>query len=242
MKRIFDISLSLFGLIILSPLIIFFCFLIWVQDFKNPFYVAERVGRDEKIFLMIKFRTMIVNASKTGVDSTAIDDVRITRVGQIIRKFKIDEIPQLINVLIGDMSLVGPRPNVIRETNLYSKEEKKILSIRPGITDISSIVFSDEGEVLKGSEDPDILYNQVIRPWKSRLALFYITYSNLVLDIRIILWTLISILQRDKVLKIISNFLNNRKCDSKLVEVCKRDKKLTPYPPPGFNEIIKTRD
>ena len=121
MKRIFDISLSLFGLIILSPLIIFFCFLIWVQDFKNPFYVAERVGRDEKIFLMIKFRSMIVNASKTGVDSTAIDDVRITRVGQIIRKFKIDEIPQLINVLIGDMSLVGPRPNVIRETNLYSK-------------------------------------------------------------------------------------------------------------------------
>lgn len=242
MKRIFDISLSLFGLIILSPLIILFCFLIWVQDFKNPFYVAERVGRDEKIFLMIKFRSMIVNASKTGVDSTASDDVRITRVGQIIRKFKIDEIPQLINVLIGDMSLVGPRPNVIRETNLYSKEEKQILSIRPGITDIASIVFSDEGEILKGSKDPDILYNQLIRPWKSRLALFYITYSNLVLDIRIILWTIISILQRDKVLKIMSNFLNNRECNSELVEVCKRDKKLTPYPPPGFNEIIKTRD
>jgi len=241
LKRIFDISLSFFGLIILSPLIIFFCLIIWLQDFKNPFYVAERVGRDEKKFLMIKFRSMIVNASKTGVDSTASDDVRITSIGKIIRKFKIDEIPQLINVLIGDMSLVGPRPNVIRETNLYSQEEKKILSIRPGITDISSIVFSDEGEILKGSPDPDIDYNQLIRPWKSRLALFYISNFSLILDVKILIWTLLSILDREKVLKIMSNFLDNKKCEKKLVEVCERKERLERYPPPGFTKIIDTR-
>ena len=212
-----------------------------MQDFKNPFYVAKRVGKNENFFLLIKFRSMIINASNTGVDSTASDDNRITGVGKIIRKFKIDEIPQLLNVLIGHMSLVGPRPNVIRETNLYSQEEKKILSIRPGITDISSIIFSDEGEILKGSKDPDIDYNQLIRPWKSRLALFYINNSSVVLDIKILLWTLLSIPNREKVLKIISNFLDNKKCDKKLVEVCERKTRLEPYPPPGFNTIIDTR-
>ncbi len=212
-----------------------------MQDFKNPFYVAKRVGKNEKIFLMIKFRSMIINASNTGVDSTASDDNRITGVGKIIRKFKIDEIPQLLNVLIGHMSIVGPRPNVIRETNLYSQEEKKILSIRPGITDISSIVFSDEGKILKGSPDPDIDYNQLIRPWKSRLALFYINNFSLVLDIKILIWTLLSMLNREKVLKIMSNFLDNKKCEKKLVEVCERKTRLERYPPPGFNKIIDTR-
>ena len=133
------------------PLIIIFSLLIWLQDFKSPFYVADRVGKYGKLFKMIKFRSMIVNASSSGVDSTAEDDNRITNIGKIVRKFKIDEIPQLFNVFMGKMSFVGPRPNVLNETNLYSEIENKILTVRPGITDFSSIVFSDEGEILKGS-------------------------------------------------------------------------------------------
>ena len=123
---------------------------------------------------MVKIRSMIINADKTGVDSTSSDDMRITSVGKVIRKLKLDELSQLWNVLIGDMSLVGPRPNVKSETDLYTKIEKNLLNVKPGITDFSSIVFSDEGDILSGSDDPDLLYNQLIRPWKSRLSLFYI--------------------------------------------------------------------
>ena len=174
MKRLFDFILSLIGIIVLMPIIIIFSLLIWLQDFKSPFYVAHRVGKFGKLFKMIKFRSMIFNASSSGVDSTADDDKRITNIGKVVRKFKIDEIPQLFNVFMGQMSFVGPRPNVLNETNLYSEVENKILTVRPGITDFSSIVFSDEGDILKGSKNPDLRYNQIIRPWKSRLGLFYI--------------------------------------------------------------------
>ena len=136
---------------------------------------------------MVKFRSMIIDASASGVDSTASDDKRITTIGRIVRKFKIDEIPQLFNVMIGDMSFVGPRPNVESETRMYSKVEQRILSVKPGITDFSSIVFSDEGDILKGSDDPDLKYNQIIRPWKSRLALLYIDNRTLMIDIKIII-------------------------------------------------------
>ena len=130
---------------------------------------------------MIKIRSMKVNADLSGVDSTANDDSRITLVGKIIRKFKIDELAQLINVFLGQMSFVGPRPNVERETSLYTTEEKKLLNLKPGITDISSIVFSDEGDILEGRDDPDITYNQLIRPGKSKLGIFYIENSNIFL-------------------------------------------------------------
>ena len=160
------------------PLIIIFSLLIWLQDFNSPFYIADRVGKYGKLFKMIKFRSMIVNASSSGVESTAEDDNRITNIGKVVRKFKIDEIPQLFNVFMGQMSFVGPRPNVLNETNLYSKVENKILTVRPGITDFSSIVFSDEGDILKGSKNPDLRYNQIIRPWKSRLGIFYISNSD----------------------------------------------------------------
>ena len=165
------------------PLIIIFSLLIWLQDFKSPFYVADRVGKYGKLFKMIKFRSMIVNASSSGVDSTAEDDNRITNIGKIVRKFKIDEIPQLFNVFMGKMSFVGPRPNVLNETNLYSEIEKKILTVRPGITDFSSIVFSDEGEILKGSDNPDLKYNQIIRPWKMYFGKRNIQMSLLILVI-----------------------------------------------------------
>ena len=128
---------------------------------------------------MLKFRTMIPDAWKSGVNSTAAGDRRITRVGALLRKAKLDELPQLWNVLKGDMSLVGPRPQVRAETDLYTSEERRMHSIRPGVTDLASIVFADEGEILAGSADPDLLYNQIIRPWKSRLALLYVDRRTL---------------------------------------------------------------
>ena len=169
MKRLLDFTLSLVGLIICSPILIPIIFAVWVQDWRSPFYIAQRVGKGEKLFKMVKLRSMILNADKSGVDSTSSTDSRITGVGRFIRRYKLDELSQIWTVLIGEMSLVGPRPNLKRETDLYTTEEKKLLLVKPGITDFSSIVFSDEGEILKDQPDPDIAYNQLIRPWKSKL-------------------------------------------------------------------------
>ena len=141
-KRSIDVALSLIGLIILAPLFILVLLLIWINDFQNPLYVPSRIGKNNKKFKMVKLRSMLVDADKSGVDSTSKNDPRITKIGHFIRKFTLDELSQLLNVLKGDMSLVGPRPNVERETNLYSTEEKKLLTVRPGITDFSSICSS----------------------------------------------------------------------------------------------------
>ena len=156
MKRLFDIVGSSLGLIVASPVLLPVMFLVWKQDGHSPFYVAPRIGKGGKQFKMVKLRSMIINADKSGVDSTGVNDQRITKIGHFIRRYKLDELTQLWNVLIGDMSLVGPRPNVQRETDLYTVLERKLLTVKPGITDISSIVFSDEGDILKDVEDPDI--------------------------------------------------------------------------------------
>ena len=161
MKRLFDILTSLMGLILFSPILLIFMYLVYRQDKNSPFYLAPRVGKDGLMFQMLKLRSMTVNADKSGVDSTSVDDERITPIGHKIRRYKLDEFTQLWNVLIGDMSLVGPRPNVVSDTNLYTNIEKKLLKVRPGITDFSSIVFSDEGEILEGKEDPDLSYNKL---------------------------------------------------------------------------------
>ena len=129
MKRFLDFSLSLVGLLLASPILLPTIFIVWIQDWNSPFYIAPRVGKNEKLFKMIKLRSMIVNADKSGVDSTSSNDMRITGVGKFIRKYKLDELSQLWNVLIGDMSFVGPRPNVKRETDLYTSQEKKLLSL-----------------------------------------------------------------------------------------------------------------
>ena len=184
---------------------------------------------------------MIVNADKSGVDSTSSDDKRITRVGRFIRKFKLDELSQLWNVLIGDMSLVGPRPNVKKETDLYTLDEKDLLKVRPGITDFSSIVFSDEGEILESKEDPDLAYNQLIRPWKSRLGLIYIEKQSLLLDMQLIIYTLIAILSREKVLNWIALKLETYGVDQDIILVSKRVKDLYPHPPPGTKNIVAKR-
>lgn len=241
MKRLFDFITSLIGLIILSPVLLVFLFLVWIQDLHSPFYIAPRVGRNGKMFQMIKVRSMIIRADTSGVDSTAADDNRITRVGAIIRRYKIDELSQLINVLIGDMSLVGPRPNVQADVDLYTDEERGLLLVRPGITDFSSIVFSDEGEILRGSDDPDLRYNQVIRPWKSRLGLLYIQNSSLVLDVRLILITVMAIVSKQSALLSIGAILRKLKAEESLIQTAARETPLEPFPPPGETEIVTRR-
>ena len=241
LKRLFDVVMSTLLIIIFSPFLIIFAFLIWRQDYHSPFYIAPRVGKNENLFSMIKFRSMIVDADKSGVDSTSSSDSRITSLGKLIRKYKIDELPNFFNIFIGDMSFVGPRPNVKRETDLYSKEEKKLLVVRPGITDFASIVFSDEGEILDGSDDPDLSYNQLIRPWKSRLGLFYIDKKNIILDFKLIIITAVSVISKRKALGLLNRILASLDADEKLVEIAKRQKKLEPYPPPGLDLIVKSR-
>ena len=182
LKRILDISAASAGLLLAMPLLAAVMLAIWLQDRHSPFYIAPRAARDGGAFRMVKFRSMVVNADKIGGASTAATDRRITPIGQFVRTYKLDELVQLWNVLKGDMSLVGPRPQVLVDAQLYTDAERRMLTLRPGITDLASIVFSDEGDILKGNPDPDLLYNQIIRPWKSRLALLYIDKRSFLVE------------------------------------------------------------
>jgi lipopolysaccharide/colanic/teichoic acid biosynthesis glycosyltransferase len=241
MKRLFDFLASAFGLLAFSPLLLGAMFLVWWQDKHSPFYIAKRVGKGGKPFNMVKLRSMVINADKSGVDSTSANDRRITGVGHFIRRYKLDEVMQLWNVFKGDMSLVGPRPNVEREVNLYTAEEKKLIAVRPGITDLASIVFADEGDILKDSNDPDLDYNQLIRPWKSRLALANLQHQSLVLDIRIILLTILNAVSRNNALEGVAKILSEIKADPQLEDVARRKKALLRFPPPGASEIVTSR-
>jgi lipopolysaccharide/colanic/teichoic acid biosynthesis glycosyltransferase len=216
-------------------------FAVWLQDRRSPFYIAPRVGKDEGLFQMVKLRSMVVNAAASGVDSTSANDARITRVGQLIRRYKLDELMQLWNVLKGDMSLVGPRPNVKRETDLYTPVEKKLLTVRPGITDLASIVFSDEGDILKDKADPDLAYNQLIRPWKSRLALLTVEKRSVMLDLRIVALTALAIVSRDRALQGVRKVLLQLGADADLTEVASRVRPLEAAPPPGSDRIVTAR-
>jgi lipopolysaccharide/colanic/teichoic acid biosynthesis glycosyltransferase len=241
MKRLFDIFASAIGLALMLPVMWVFMFLIWRQDQHSPFYIAPRAGRFGKTFKMVKLRSMTVGADKTGVDSTSGEDPRITWVGHLIRKYKLDEFSQLWNVLRGDMSLVGPRPNVLREVSIYTEQEKHLLDVRPGVTDLSSIVFSDEGDILAGSDDPDLKYNQVIRPWKSRLGLLYVEKQALLLDLQIIWLTVIAIISRQRALKRLQPILKKLGAKQQLTRVALRQEPLLPYPPPGSDQIVANR-
>jgi lipopolysaccharide/colanic/teichoic acid biosynthesis glycosyltransferase len=184
-KRVFDILFSSAGLLVLSPVILFI-YLVVVYDSKGGgFYRQNRVGKDNKDFRLLKFRTMRTDADKSGLITIGGKDPRITRAGYWLRKYKLDEIPQLINVLVGDMSLVGPRPEVRKYVDLYTPREQQILTVRPGITDWASIEYSDENELLAGQEFPDKFYVSTIMPNKLNLNLKYIF-----VDIKIIFLTL----------------------------------------------------
>jgi lipopolysaccharide/colanic/teichoic acid biosynthesis glycosyltransferase len=189
-KRVFDILFAALGLILFSPFLMIICCCIKMGDGGPVFYRGERVGLNERLFRIFKFRTMVVDAERYGGSSTADDDPRITSVGRFLRKYKLDELPQLINVLKGDMSIVGPRPEVKYYTDTYTAEEKTIISIRPGITDWASIWNSDEGRILAGAEDPEKVYREVIRPTKLKLQMRYVKEQSLMKDFQIIILTL----------------------------------------------------
>lgn len=233
LKRIFDFLISATALLVTGPLLLLVAAAIYLQDFHSPLYIANRVGRGERLFRMVKFRSMVVNADRSGVTSTSATDKRITPVGEFVRKFKLDELVQLWNVAIGDMSLVGPRPNVPSGVAVYTAEERGLLSVRPGITDIASIVFADEGEVLRGYPDADAAYDQLIRPWKSRLGLFYIARRSLWIDCQLILLTVLAIVSRDAALARVSRMLAKLGAPPELARVALRRDALLPGLPPG---------
>lgn len=194
MKRLFDIICATVGLILLCPIFLWVTWKIKAEDSGPVFYRGERVGLHGKPFRIFKFRTMVVDAERLGAASTSCDDQRITSIGKFLRMYKLDELPQLINVLVGDMSLVGPRPEVKKFTDMYTKEEMAILAVRPGITDWASIWNPDEGAILAGSTDPDRDYLEKIRPEKIRLQLKYVWERSFWTDIKIIFLTLKTII------------------------------------------------
>jgi lipopolysaccharide/colanic/teichoic acid biosynthesis glycosyltransferase len=188
-KRLIDLCGSLIGLALLSPILFILAVLVRFNSPGPVFYRGVRIGRFGKPFRMFKFRTMVANADQIGGPSSASDDARITRVGCFLRQYKLDELPQLINVLRGEMSLVGPRPEVSQYVAMFSAEEKDILSVAPGITDWASIWNRDEGKLLAGSRDPERVYLEQIRPEKIRLQLAYVKNQSFANDIRILLAT-----------------------------------------------------
>ena len=189
MKRLFDITFSTLGLVVFSPLLI--AVAVWVKiDSPGPvFYRGKRAGRGNRPFGIYKFRSMVMNADKMGGSSTSGADSRITRSGRFIRRYKLDELSQLINVVTGDMSLVGPRPEVLSYTSKYDGELLEILDARPGITDWASIWNADEGGVLAGAKDPDRAYEILIQPTKLKLQLKYVRERSMWTDFKIILYT-----------------------------------------------------
>jgi lipopolysaccharide/colanic/teichoic acid biosynthesis glycosyltransferase len=196
MKRLSDIVFSSFGLLILSPLLLGLAALIKLDSRGPVFYRGARVGLFGKSFRIFKFRTMIENAELIGTSSTPEDDPRVTRFGRILRKYKLDELPQLLNVLVGQMSLVGPRPQVLWAVERYTPDEKALLSVRPGITDYASIRFREEGEILRGSTNPDKDYFEKIHSEKTRLGLEYIRRKSFCLDLQILMKTLSAVIFR----------------------------------------------
>jgi lipopolysaccharide/colanic/teichoic acid biosynthesis glycosyltransferase len=196
LKRLFDVVLASISLAIFSPVLLVLAVLIKITSPGPVFYRGVRTGRNGKPFRIFKFRSMVVNADKNGASSTAGHDPRVTTVGKFIRKCKFDELSQVINVLVGDMSFVGPRPEVQKFTDLYNEEEKIILTLRPGITDWASIWNSDEATVLDGAPDADEAYAQLIRPTKLRLQILYAKHHSLFTDMKIIVYTILKLLRR----------------------------------------------
>ena len=194
LKRIFDIISSLFGLILLSPFIIIIAILIKL-DSKGPiFFKQVRVTKNGREFKIFKYRTMKIDSDKYS-QITVGKDSRITKIGDFLRKYKLDEIPQLINVLIGDMSLVGPRPEVPKYVALYTEEQREILKVRAGITDYASIEFSNENDILANETDPEKAYIEKIMPRKIELNKKYLSEISVMTDIKIILLTIKKILK-----------------------------------------------
>lgn len=196
MKRLLDVLFSLSGLVLLSPLIIYSAIRVKMDTTGNVFYKQKRVGKHGREFYLYKFRTMHANSDKVDLLTYGGDDPRITPFGSFLRKYKLDELPQLFNVLRGDMSIVGPRPEVKRYTDLYTVDQRKILNVRPGITDIASITFIDENNLLAAQPDPEKYYIEQVMPEKIRLNQSFISSPTLFNYLRIIALTIKKIATR----------------------------------------------
>ncbi len=193
MKRLFDIMFSFIGLIILSPLFLFICILLKIFSNESIFFIQKRVGRNSKLFDIIKFRSMI--SDKENKNTVSIKgDSRVTKIGSLLRKYKLDELPELYNVLKGDMSIVGPRPDVPGYADKLKGEERKILELKPGITSLSSLKYINEEEILASKKDPISYNNKVIFPDKTRINLDYYYNNNIWIDIKIIFATIYKII------------------------------------------------
>jgi lipopolysaccharide/colanic/teichoic acid biosynthesis glycosyltransferase len=239
--RAAELLLSLIGLVVTSPLLAICAAAIWVQDRHSPFYLAPRIGIGGREFTMFKLRTMRVASGKSEIDSTAADDPRLTAAGRFVRRLKLDEFPQLLNVVTGTMRLVGPRPQVAREVAIYTIDERRLLTVLPGVTDLASIVFSDLQEILAGVPDPNLGYGQLVRPWKSRLGLLYIDHRNAGRDIAIIWLTIVNIVARRRALSAVEKLVREMAGSDELVRVCSRREPLTPSPPPGARTVVISR-
>ena len=191
-KRFFDLIFSALGLIIASPLLAILSLAIKISSPGPVFFRGERIGKNGNPFKIYKFRSMVENAEELGGPSTASDDPRLTKIGLFLKKFQLDELPQLINVIRGQMSFVGPRPEVKMYVDMMTEEERNtILSVSPGMTDLASLWNFHEGEILKGSADPEKTYLEKIRPEKIRLQIKYVKERSFLLDIKIILKTIL---------------------------------------------------
>ena len=194
LKRAMDIVISGCALLVIWPVLLLIALAIKIDDPGPVFYRQVRVGKDGKEFRIFKFRTMVVDADKKGLQITVGRDNRITRVGRLLRKTKLDELAQLINVFVGEMSFVGPRPEVPRYVNLYTPYQRQVLLVRPGITDYASIAYRNENDLLEGAQDPERMYIDVIMPAKIELNMKYLHEISPVADIRLILSTIAAVI------------------------------------------------
>ncbi|MDC0492719.1 sugar transferase [Alphaproteobacteria bacterium] len=217
MKRFLDVLLAALGVVTVSPILIVMMFLIFLQDLKSPLYLSRRVGLYGEPFLMFKLRSMVFGGDSSGVFSTSNNDLRITNIGRFLRRTKLDELPQLLNVFLGQMTFVGPRANVISEVNEYTVAERKLLEVKPGITDFASIVYFDEGAVLAESRDPDKDYKKLIWPGKSKLGMFYVENQSPMMDLQLIFITLISFCSRQTALSLLAKQVKRISGDPELV-------------------------
>ena len=192
-KRLFDVLASTVMLVLLSPLLLVLSLAVNFSSKGPVFYMQERIGKNEKPFRIFKFRTMLMDADKKGLLTVGGRDPRVTNFGYFLRKYKLDELPQLFNVVLGEMSLVGPRPEVKRYVEMYSVEQKKVLEVNPGITDYASIEYANENELLGKADDPEKMYVEEIMPAKLKLNLKYVKEQSFLVDLKIIFKTAMKI-------------------------------------------------
>ncbi|MCF6212555.1 MAG: sugar transferase [Flavobacteriaceae bacterium] len=195
MKRLFDVLFSFLGLVVLSPIFIISVFFVKLNSKGSVFFKQIRVGKNNQDFKIFKFRTMYLDSDRLGLITVGQNDSRITKTGYYLRKYKLDELPQLINVFIGNMSFVGPRPEVRKYVNLYTQKQKEVLSVKPGITDLASIEFRNENEILVTQSNPDQFYIDVIMPKKLEINLNYLKQRSFLKDFKIIIKTIFIVLK-----------------------------------------------